>query len=63
MVLAEGIGQMIRREYPGARYTYEPGSLASSVMMALRSEVPVALSGGVEIFLAQRGVEPFEDAP
>lgn len=57
--MGEGLGEMIRREYPGSSYTYEPGTLAGAFVRTVRGELPFGLAGTAEITAALDGLKPF----
>jgi uncharacterized protein len=60
--LMEGLGEMIRREFPGSSYTYEPASPVGALSRVMMDQFPVALGGPIEIRAAVNGDPPFPHA-
>lgn len=58
-VVGEAVGVLVRREYPNAAYTYEPGNVAGNLVRLANRTHAFATSGPVEIQAAQRGEPPF----
>lgn len=57
--LGEGIGEALRREYPGTAFTYEPGSIAGSIVQTVAGKFPFGLAGNAELAAAMAGEAPF----
>lgn len=57
--LGEGIGEALRREYPGTSFTYQPGSIVGSVVQTVAGNFPFGLAGNAELAAAMRGEPPF----
>ena len=57
--VGEALGEMIRREYPGSAYVYEPGSLAGAVVRVARGQLPIGLAGQAELVAALNGDAPY----
>lgn len=57
--LGEGIGEALRREYPGTSFTYQPGSIVGSVVQTVAGKFPFGLAGNAELAAAMRGEPPF----
>ena len=60
--VGEALGEMIRREYPGSAYVYEPGSLAGALVRVARGQLPIGLAGQAELAAAIQGEEPYREA-
>ncbi len=60
--VGEALGEMIRREYPGSAYVYEPGSLAGALVRVARGQLPIGLAGQAEISAALKGQAPYRRA-
>lgn len=60
--LGEGIGEALRREYPGTSFTYQPGSIVGSVVQTVAGKFPFGLAGSAELATAMRGEPPFSRA-
>jgi uncharacterized protein len=58
--VGEAIGEMIRREYPGSSYTYEPGSNAGAILGVANGRYPMGLGAPIEMATAFRGQSPFD---
>lgn len=63
MVIGQSIGEMIRRQFPGTSYTYEPGSMGGSLMRVMQGQVPIAITGAIELQAAAQRQPPFHQAP
>ena len=57
--IGEGLGEMIRRQYPGSSYTYEPGSLVGAFARIVRGSLPIGIAGAAEITAALNGRKPY----
>jgi len=61
-VVAEGLTEVVRREYPGSSFLYEPGNPAGGVVMIATGQRAFAIQTPTEIDAAIRGEAPFERA-
>lgn len=61
-VVAEGLAEMVRREYPGSSFVYEPGGPAGGIVRLARGERPFAIQTGTDLQLALAGSAPFRRA-
>lgn len=58
--IGELLGEMLRREYPGSSFTYEPGSMAATIPRVAEGRYALGISGAVEMAIAKRGGKPFQ---
>lgn len=58
--IVEGLAELVRREYPGSAFNYEPGSLAGALVRLTKGEVAFAVTGPSEIEAAVHGKPPFQ---
>jgi uncharacterized protein len=61
-VVAEGLTEVVRREYPGSSFVYEPSNPAGAVTLIAKGEQPFAVSTAAELNMAIRGDPPFQAA-
>lgn len=61
-VVAEGLSEVVRREYPGSSFVYEPSNPAGAVTLVAKGEQSFALSTTAELRMAIRGDPPFQAA-
>ena len=58
-IISEGVGETVRRSYPGSRVTTEPGKYGPHQVMVGRGDVQLALASDVLTLMAMRGDGPF----
>lgn len=61
-LVAEGLTEVVRREYPGSSFLYEPGNPAGGVAMIATGQRAFAIQTPTELNTATRGEAPFEQA-
>lgn len=57
--VAEGIGEAIRREYPGSLITVQAGSPVSNVPLVQSKQTDLAIAYASGVYAAQIGAEPY----
>lgn len=58
--IGEGIGETIRRSYPGSNTAYEVGQEAANIMLVSRGRVKLGIGHAQLVGLAANGSAPFE---
>lgn len=61
-LIAEGLAEVVRREYPGSSFLYEPGNPAGGVAMIATGQRAFAIQTPTELNAAVRGETPFQEA-
>lgn len=59
-IISEGVGETVRRSFPGSRVTTEPGKDGPNQVMVGRGEVQLGLASDVLTLMAMRGEGPFK---
>ena len=59
-IISEGVGETVRRSFPGSRVTTEPGKDGPNQVMVSRKEVQLALASDVLTLKAMQGEAPFK---
>lgn len=59
-IISEGVGETVRRSYPGSRVTTEPGKDGPNQVMVSRGDVQFGLASDVLTLMAMRGDGPFQ---
>lgn len=58
--IGNAIGETVRREQPGAAFSYEPGREAANIQLVSQGKVELGIAHGQLIKRAQAGEEPFK---
>jgi TRAP transporter TAXI family solute receptor len=58
--LGEGIGEAVRREYPGSNYTYEPGNEATNIQRVSKGEIPLGLMNNPTLRMLKEKIPPYD---
>ncbi len=59
--IGEGVGEVIRRSYPGSNTAYEVGQEAANLALVSRGKVQLGIAHAQLINMAAKGTPPFKD--